>query len=168
MLKIFISLILTIGFTLTAQAQMYYDTERTGEGIVILHQDGRVQFTMFSYTDTDDCTTTEIPTIGGPSLVTTCVGGPQAWYVSESAELRDGVAHGIVYQTEGCRYPDICGDNPDHLANVFEVASWELLRIEGGWSVEFLPFRVADPLPLDASFYAGPYTFNTRLFGDVP
>jgi len=165
--KLFISLILTLGFILNANAQMYYDTERSGEGIVILHQGDLVQFTMFTYTDATECVTSEIPSFGNdPVFVTTCVGGPQAWYVSGSAQLRDGVAHGVVHSTEGCRYPDTCAD-PVQVANVFEVASWELLQTETGWSVEFLPFRVADPLPLDASFYAGPYTFNQRLFGDV-
>lgn len=163
-IQAFVLAILLSITALTAQAQLYFDPERVGEGISIT-QDGD-SFTTILFTYGALTCDGIIEPVVSPSLPQDdCDLGAQRWFIGTNSINEDDTAIvGDLLVTSAKTYPDAISGN---LATSDVVGEYTMLRSGDGWFF-FVDRVTGSPLAVEDPLYEGFFDFTTRLSGAPP
>jgi hypothetical protein len=128
-----------------AQSGVFFDSQATGEGIIVTQNVFATSMYLFTYGG-ERCVEEDIVAL---SLDPDCDHDGQLWYFS-SDKLSDGAVKGLLYAAVGNNFPVGVQDPDDpfvwHLAKTFPVAGYEMSPAGTGWVLDIVHF---DESPLD-------------------
>ena len=149
MKKYWYALFATLFLTGAAQADtgLWYNPERTGEGINLISQDKTLVVFFYTYRDL----VTVIPPVVSPALPVQPSVCPNttAWYIGQADNFDGETASGVLYGAEGIDYPRTV---ESYAGLIEEVGTFTLLRDGDGWILE-IEESANSLVPWHASLY---------------
>lgn len=143
---------------------IYFNFDRSGEGITLVRHDDTLQFSFFSFKPWQGCPGIDIPYY---TLLTEENCHFSRWFISGADPIiGDNAVTGDLFIGLGFDYPDGIPDygNPFGVlvGDGFKVGTYTLQRFQGGWRLAVT--RYGAILDVDDPLYTTIYEFTTFLY----
>ena len=156
-------LLLLVSFSLFAgDSGSYFDTDRSGEGLILQRDGDTMLFFFFTYGGESECGE---PTVSPSLPLFSCMLNGQRWFFGSGTynELAQSLT-GSLYITEGIDYPDTVFkvDGGGDVGDATVIGRYTLVREGKGWLM--FVTRFGNTLGADDPLFAEVYNFVTPMF----
>lgn len=138
-------------------AGVYYNPDRSGEGISVTTSGDTL--VLFFYTYRDEVTSIPPSISPAPPDVAPQFDNSSTWYIAQSTNYDGNVATGPIYLSEAASYPDVVSGG----LNALEQVGTFTANYDGsGWTLT-VDYEVNLVLPWFSSLYYTEYDFSVGL-----
>jgi len=156
LLIILLTSLLLLGTAQAADTGVWFNPERSGDGINLITRDETL--VVYFYTYRDNVTILPPSVSPEPPTVDPIAPNSAAWYLGLANDYDGESATGILYVGQAINYPFVTGTV---VANAYEVGTFEIVRNGEGWTLD-ISYSWNYLIPWYVSFY-GVHDFPVPL-----